>query len=178
MTTHQSRTTRPAAGALPGIDWIRRNGLTAGIIGAAVGVIVVALIVIAAGSGSPRAAAPVVKPRATAPATTGSKWLDTTANHNIDAVNAAVIALTDAKIKDKPAAAAAAGTALATAAATAREGAMPPVDAGVYRAALATLIRAGHVAAQGRLAAAMPLVNDGITGLTKVTASANAPKLR
>jgi hypothetical protein len=178
MTTHQPRPTRPGAGALPGSDWLRRNRLTAGVIGAAVAVIVVAVIVIAAASGSSHAAAPVVKPRAKAPATAGSKWLDTSASRNIDAVNAAVIALTDAKVKDKPADAAAAGSALAAAAATALAGAMPPVDAGVYRAALLALVRAGHAAAQGHLAAAMPLVNDGITRLTKVTASANAPKRR
>ena len=54
---------------------------------------------------------------------------------------------------------------------------MPPVDAAVYRAALGSLIRAGHDAAAGRLAAAAPLVKDGIAGLTTVTASANAPKV-
>ena len=54
---------------------------------------------------------------------------------------------------------------------------MPPVDAAVYRAALGSLIRAGHDAAAGRLAAAAPLVNDGIAGLTTVTSRANAPKV-
>jgi hypothetical protein len=39
-------------------------------------------------------------------------------------------------------------------------------------------VRAGHDAAAGKLASAMPLVNDGIAGLITVTASANAPKPR
>jgi hypothetical protein len=176
MTTQhqQHRAPRPWLDDLPGMDWIRRNKLTAGIIGGAIALIVIALIVIAASSGS--SVAHPVKAPATASATNGTTWVDGAANTNLNAVNAGVIALTNAKTKGDLTAFTTAGTRLAHAATVALAGAMPPVDAGVYRTALGALIRAGHDAAAGKLAAATPLVNDGIAGLIKVTAAANAPK--
>jgi hypothetical protein len=178
MTTRQPRATRSGYDELPGMDWVRRNKLTAAIIAGALAVVVVAVIVIVVGSGAADGAAHQAKARATAPATPGSKWVDGAANTNLNAVNAAVIALTNATAKHNAHAAAAAGTRLVGASTTALRGAMPPVEAGRYRTALGNLIRAGHAAAAGRLAAATPLVNDGIAGLIKVTASVNAPKVR
>lgn len=181
MTTQhqQHRAPRPWLDDLPGMDWIRRNKLTAGLIGGAIALIVIALIVIAliviaASSGS--SVAHPVKAPATAPAASGTTWVDGAANTNLNAVNAGVIALTNATTKRDLAAVTTAGTRLAHAATVALDGAMPPVDAGVYRTALGALIRAGHDAAAGKLAASAPLVNDGIAGLIKVTAAANAPK--
>jgi hypothetical protein len=177
MTTrHHHGASRFSFDEFPGGNWIRRNKLTAGIVTGAVALIVVAVIVIASSTGS--AAVHPVKAPPKAPATSGSRWVDGSATTNLNAVNAGVIALTNAAAKRNVSAATAAGTQLANAATTALHGAMPPVDAGVYRAALAALVRAGHVAAAGKLATAMPLVNDGIAGLIKVTASVNAPKPR
>ena len=175
MTTHQPRAPRSAPNEGPGVDWIRRNRLTAGIIACALGAILGAVIIIAAGSGTPAGHPAKLTPKA--PATKGSRWVDGTANTDLNAVNAALIALTNARTRGNAHAATAAGTRLVDASATALRGAMPPVDVGVYRTALGNLIRAGHDAATGKLAAATPLINDGIAGLTTVTASANAPKV-
>jgi hypothetical protein len=175
MTTHRPHTPRSALDEFPGMDWIRHNRLTAGIIAGALAAILVAVIMIATGSGTPASHPAKIAPKA--PATKGSRWVDGTANANLNAVNAALIALTNARAKGNAHAAAAAGSRLVDASTTALRGAMPPVDAGVYRTALGNLIRAGHDAAAGKLAAAAPLVNDGIAGLTTVTASANAPKV-
>lgn len=176
MTTRHHRASRFSFDAFPGGHWIRRNKLAAGIIAGAGALIVVVVVVIASSSGS--AAGHPVKAPAKAPATSGSRWVDGSANTNLNAVNAGVIALTNAAAKRNVRAATAAGTQLASAATTALHGAMPPVDVGVYRAALAALVRAGRTAAAGTLATAMPLVNDGIAGLIKVTASVNAPTPR
>jgi hypothetical protein len=177
MTTrHHHGASRVARGEFPGGDWIRRNTLTAGIIAGALALITIAVIVIAMSGGS--SAAHPAKAPAKAPATAGTRWVDGSANANLNAVNAGVIALTNAATMHSLGAGTAAGTRLAAAATTALHGAMPPVDAGVYRAALAVLVRAGHAAAAGKLARAMPLVNDGIAGLIAVTASVNAPKPR
>ncbi len=177
MTTHRPRAPRSALDEVPGVDWIRRNRLTAGIIAGALAAILVAVIVITAGSGSGAPASHPAKLTPKAPATAGSRWVDGTANTNLNAVNAALIALTNARTKGNAHAAAVAGMRLVDASTTALRGPMPPVDAGVYRTALGSLIRAGHDAATGKLAAAAPLINDGIVGLTAVTASANAPKV-
>jgi hypothetical protein len=177
MTTRQHHgASRVGRGGFPGGDWIRRNTLTAGIIAGALTLITTAVIVVVMSAGS-SAAHPATAPAKT-PVTAGTRWLDASANANLNPVNAAVIALTNAATRRRFGAATAAGTQLATAATTALHGAMPPVDAQVYRAALAVLVRAGHDAAAGKLASAMPLVNDGIAGLITVTASANAPKPR
>jgi len=178
MTTQPHRTARSARDAFRGTEWIRANKLAAGIIAGALAVIVVAVIVIATGSGSAAHAVPPAKTPAKTPVTAGSTWVEGAANTNLTAVNTAVIALTNARAKGNAAAAAAAGTHLVAASNTALRGAMPPVDAALYRAALGNLIRAGHAAAAGKLAVAGPLINDGIAGLTKVTASADAPKVR
>jgi len=177
MTTHRPHTPRSALDEFPGMDWIRHNRLTAGIIAGALAAILVAVIVIATGSGSGTPASHPTKVPPKAPATKGSRWVDGTANANLNAVNAALIALTNARAKGNAHAAAAAGTRLVDASTTALRGAMPPVDAGVYRTALGNLIRAGRDAAAGKLAGEAPLINDGIAGLTTVTASANAPKV-
>ena len=144
-------------------------------IAGATGLVVVVAIVIAGSSGSGAARPTKAPPKA--PATSGTRWVEGSANANLNAVNAGLIALTNATARHNAGAASSAGTRLAAAATTALHGAMPPVDAAVYRAALGSLIRAGHAAAAGRLTAAAPLVKDGIAGLTTVTASANAPKL-
>jgi hypothetical protein len=177
MTTrHHHGASRVARGEFPGGDWIRRNTLTAGIVAGALTLITIAVVMIAMSGGS--SAAHPAKAPAKAPATAGTTWIDASANANLNAVNAGVIALTNAATTHSLDAVRAAGTRLAAAATTALHGAMPPVDAGVYRAALAALVRAGHDAAAGKLARAMPLVNDGIAGLIAVTASVNAPKRR
>lgn len=179
MTTQQQhRAPRPSWDDIPGMDWIRRNRLAAAIIAGAIALIVVAVIVIATASSSASHGAHPVKAPAKAPATKGTKWVDGAANTNLNAVNAGVIALTDAQAKHDLAAGKAAGTTLAVAARRALDGAMPPVDAGVYRAALGHLLRAGVLAADGKLAAATPLINDGIAGLTTVTSAADAPKIQ
>jgi len=176
MTTRQHRgASRFALDELPGAGWIRRNKLTSGIIAGALALIVVAVIVIASSSGSAAAHPTKVPPKT--PATAGTRWVDGTAYAHLNAVNAGVIALTNAKATGNTGAAPAAGRRLADAATAALAGAMPPVDAGVYRAALRDLVRAGNDAAAGKLATAAPLVNDGIAGLTKVTSAANAPKV-
>lgn len=173
MTTHQHR---PSPGEFPGVDWVRRNKLTAGIIAGAVAVILVAVIVVATGAGSSSGTSAAAKTPPKAAATKGSQWIDGAGNTNLTAVNGALIALTVAKTKGDAPAAAAAGARLVATSTAALHGAMPPVAAGTYRTALAHLIAAGHAASAGRLGAAAPLINDGIAGLTEVTASNNAPK--
>ena len=176
MTTrHYPGAARRPLDRFPGGDRLRRNKLTAGIIAGATGLVVVVAIVIAGSSGSGAARPTKAPPKA--PATSGTRWVEGSANGNLNAVNAGVIALTNATARHNASAATTAGTTLAVAATAALHGAMPPVDAAVYRAALGSLIRAGHDAAAGRLAAAAPLVKDGIAGLTTVTSRANAPKV-
>ena len=176
MTTrHYPGAARRSLDRFPGGDWLRRNKPTAGIIAGATGLVVVVAIVIAGSSGSGAARPTKAPPKS--PATSGTRWVEGSANANLNAVNAGLIALTNATARHNASAATTAGTTLAVAATAALHGAMPPVDAAVYRAALGSLIRAGHDAAAGRLAAATPLVKDGIAGLTTVTSRANAPKV-
>jgi len=177
MTTrHYPGAARRSLDRFPGGDWLRRNKLIAGIIAGATGLVVVVVAIVIAGSSGSGAARPTKAPPKS-PATSGTRWVEGSANANLNAVNAGVIALTNATARHNASAATTAGTRLAVAATTALHGAMPPVDAAVYRAALGSLIRAGHDAAAGRLAAATPLVKDGIAGLTTVTSRANAPRV-
>jgi len=107
--------------------------------------------------------------------TKGSKWLDGSSARMLTAVNADIGKIGTARHARNDAAARAAGARLASDATAALAGAMPPVDAKLYRSALKDLKTAGSDDAHGEFSKAAPLLAKGRAAIMKVTAAADLP---
>jgi hypothetical protein len=107
--------------------------------------------------------------------TRAARWLAGPAGKLLSAVSADLGRLAAAERSAKPGPARQAGQRLTTDAKAALLGPAPPRAAGLYRAALTDLERAGRSATGGRLRAAGASLRAGEAAITKVTAVANAP---
>ena len=110
--------------------------------------------------------------------TKGSGWFAGSGGRRLDAVSADVGALNKAAVAGNQAAMRRAGAELARAARAALNGKMPPVDAGVYVAALDGFERAGNDAALGAVAAAQSAENVSELYIAKVTSALDEPSKR
>jgi hypothetical protein len=146
----------------------------------------VAVILVAATAGSVVDAAGTTGPGAHAIAGTTSapitpapeasvmaadKWLTGRADKVLGSLNTDVVNVRRALRAGQRGTEARAGRQLAAAARAALDGPMPPVDAALYRSALADLDKAGTDAAVGQPGAVGPLLTAGTTEITKVTAA-------
>ena len=153
--------------------------LVALVSGLVVGLAVVAVVLLGHLSGGKTNNSPVgtvaARAQAASSVTKGSKWLDGSGVRMLTAVNADVGKVSTARHAGKLAAARAAGARLASDASAALAGAMPPVDARLYRSALKDLKTAGSYDAHGQFSKAARLLNKGRADIMKVTAAADLP---
>jgi hypothetical protein len=192
-----SRRSSPAApegsapgGSAPGgsvitsaVTWVRGHLIPVAVAAAAAVALVVAGVVFLVGGGKPASTASqtvgskAASAQAATTVTKGSKWLGSSGSRQLSVVNADVAKLMAAeRAGHRSAATKAAGARLAADARAALGGAMPPVAAVEYRAALQRLEAAGSAAAGGQSGPkASHLLAAGEAGLMKVTAAADAP---
>jgi hypothetical protein len=164
------------------ITWIRGHLILAAVAAVVVALMVVGVVFLARGGKPASTSSGVVGSKAASAqaattVTKGSKWLASSDAKQLSVVNADVAKLMTAEqAGHRDAAAKAAGSRLAADARIALGGAMPPVAAVQYRAALQRLETVGSAAASGQFGPKTShLLAAGVAGLTRVTAAADAP---
>ena len=128
----------------------------------------------ATGTAGTGAAAASPAPASVAAVLKADKWLAGPSEKLLGTVNTSVVEVSRDVLSGRHGTAVAdAGRRLAAAAKAALDGPRPPLDAALYRAALADLRDAGTDAASGHLGAVEPLLIAGTSEIAKVTAAAD-----
>jgi hypothetical protein len=164
--------------------WLAGHRSTAAVLGALVAAAVASAIVAAGGgtgAGTPGPGARPIGGTTSAPITpapeasvmAADNWLTGPADKVLGSLNADVVNVSKALRAGERGTEARAGRQLAAAAKAALDGPMPPVDAALYRSALADLDKAGTDTAAGQPGAVGSLLIAGTTDITKVTAAAD-----
>ena len=160
---------------LPSASWVRRHWILVGLVSLVlVGLVVLTVIAFGGSRNLPSNSGHPVGSAATT-VTKGSKWLASSDVRSLTTVNADLGQVLAAEHSGDHGAAEAAGAKLASDAGSALGGTMPPVDAAVYRSALADLQRAGSLVAGGQFGRAAPLLDAGEAGVMRVTSAADQP---
>jgi hypothetical protein len=164
------------------ITWVRGHLILVAVAAVVVALMVVGVVFLTSGGKPASTASGVVGSKAASAqaattVTKGSKWLASSDAKPLSVVNADVAKLMTAeRTRHRDAADKASGSRLAADARIALGGAMPPVAAAEYRAALQRLEAAGSAAASGQFGPKTShLLAAGVAGLTRVTAAADAP---
>jgi hypothetical protein len=110
-----------------------------------------------------------------APVTRGGKWMASSADKLLTAMNADLGKVTADRQAGKYSAAKSAGAQLAAAAGAALGGPMPPTDAVLYRSALKDFQEIGTDTASGSFSKASSLLATANLSLMKVTEAADTP---